>query len=131
MNKILISKPDTDTAIRYKCPISGFQKISGGKHKLRILWALRKQSLHYGELKRASSVFSEFRMDPRVFTRELKLLQESGLIEKTPLPGKVARTEYAMTALGKTMIPLLEAICGWSLANLDIVPPEDGACIDP
>ena len=116
--------------IRYRCPISGFQKICGGKHKLRILWALRKGPVRFGDLKRASAAFSEFAMAPRVFTRELKHLLESGLIERSAAPGRVARTEYRMTGLGATMVPLLEAICRWSLDNLDIAPPEEGACVD-
>ena len=116
--------------LRYRCPISGFQKICGGKHKLRILWALRKGPLAFGDLKRASSVFSEFAMAPRVFTRELKHVQESGLVERRAAPGPGARVEYRMTALGATMVPLLDAICRWSLDNLDIAPPDDGACVD-
>lgn len=117
--------------IKYKCPVSGFQKIAGGKHKLRILWALRKGPAHYGDLKRASAMFSEFTMDARVFTRELSLLRESGLIDKKLVSGNVRKTEYSLTPLGESMVPVLETICNWSLTNLDIIVPEGNACIDP
>ena len=32
---------------RLKCPIPGFQKLASGKHKFRILWALRNTALGY------------------------------------------------------------------------------------
>jgi DNA-binding HxlR family transcriptional regulator len=117
--------------IQYRCPVSGFQKLANGKHKLRILWALRKGPLHYGELKRQSSMFSEFPMATRVFSRELQLLQSSGLLAKRAVAGRVRRVEYRLSALGETMKPLLESICNWSLTNLDILPPDPGECIEP
>jgi DNA-binding HxlR family transcriptional regulator len=85
---------------RPTCPISGFQKLSSGKHKFRILWALRNAALGYGELKREVSYLSEFNVVPRVLTRELRALEAYGLIIRIPLREKPRRVEYRLTDLG-------------------------------
>lgn len=114
---------------KYRCPISGFQKISHGRHKLRVLWALRDSPLCYGDLKREAGIFTEYPLTARMLTRELQGLQRAELVLRRPLPGKVKRVEYRLSPLGRTLVPLLEQICGWSMKNLEILPPPPGACL--
>ena len=110
--------------VKPTCPISAFQKVVGGKHRLRILWALRTVALGYGELKREVSYLSEFEVAPRVLTRELRALEGYGLIFRTPLPGKRARVEYRLTELGRDFVPLLERICEWATTHLNSSSPN-------
>jgi DNA-binding HxlR family transcriptional regulator len=112
---------------KFTCPISGFQKLSNGKHKLRIVWALRNGPLWFGELKRQVSAFSEFSMSPRVLTRELSFFEEYGLIKKGAATGPLGKVEYDLTDFGKKLIPLVTEICSWSKHHLDIIPPDQEA----
>jgi DNA-binding HxlR family transcriptional regulator len=117
----------TQTNGKSTCPISGFQKFASGKHKLRILWALRDATLAYGELKREASYLSEFAVAPRVLTRELRALENYGLVARTPVPGKVRRVEYRLTDLGRSFVPLLENICTWTVLHLNVrAAAQDG-----
>jgi DNA-binding HxlR family transcriptional regulator len=104
---------------KFVCPLSGFQMVINGKHKLRILWALRKGPLWFGQLKRETSVFSEVPMVQRVLSRELKALQTYGLLLRAPSKDKV---EYSLSESGRSLIPLIGQICDWSLATFDIPP---------
>ena len=93
--------------IQYTCPLSGFQKLTGGKHKLRIIWALRNGPATNSDLRRATELYSEFAMAPRVFNRELLLLRASGLIERKALSVSGRQTKYCLTDLGMRLVPLL------------------------
>ena len=105
---------------QFTCPLSGFQKVINGKHKLRIIWALRKSPLWFGALKREVSAFSEFAMIPRILSRELKALEFYGIVTRRPVERKV---EYALTETGTDLIPLIGRICDWSLAHFEITTP--------
>jgi len=105
---------------KFTCPLSGFQKVINGKHKLRIIWALRKKPLWFGELKREVSIFSEFPMVPRILSRELKALDGYGIVARKP---KDRRVEYRLTELGHALIPVVDGICNWSLSHFEITTP--------
>ena len=113
---------------RFTCPLSGFQAVTAGKHKLRVLWALRSGPLHFGELKRAASVFSEFAMTPKGLSRELKALESHGLVAHRTVPGTVRRTEYRLAPLGEELIPLVGAMCQWALTHFEIISPGPEEC---
>ncbi len=70
------------SALTCGCPVAAFQKMISGKYKLRIVWDLQDGPRRYGEIRtgllRGSSGTSE--IAPRVLSRELKALTESGLI---------------------------------------------------
>lgn len=102
-----------------QCPISAFQKLICGKHKFKILWALRSGALGYGQLRREVSNLGEIDIVARVLTRELRALEGSGLIIRTPLPGKRARVEYCLSEFGGAFVPLLERICDWASIYLN------------
>lgn len=108
-----------------KCPISAFQKVICGKHKFRILWALRSGALGYGQLRREVSNLGEIDIVARVLTRELRALERCGLIIRTPLPGKRARVGYRLSEFGGAFVPLLERICDWASIYLQFIPSDE------
>lgn len=71
-----------------------------GKYKLRILWSLKDGPLRYGEIKNGLLVGSEGRAEiaPRVLSRELKTLAQTGTIERRDY--KVASPKVVLTATG-------------------------------
>jgi DNA-binding HxlR family transcriptional regulator len=72
------------SALTCGCPVAAFQKMVSGKYKLRIVWDLQDGAKRYGEIRtgllRGSDGSSE--IAPRVLSRELKALTESGLIDR-------------------------------------------------
>jgi len=82
------------------CPALGFSQIVGGKYKLRILWVLLRRPYRYGEI-RASLMKGTLgkSVTPRVLSRELKELQQRGLIDRKQYDGMPLRVEYSLTGL--------------------------------
>jgi DNA-binding HxlR family transcriptional regulator len=103
-------------------PVTKFQRLTNGKHKLRIVWELRDKPLRYGELKRAVNAAGTTTIAERVFRRELKMLVKCGLIERTAHASLVPKVEYSLTPLGSKVIPLIARIAKWGLKNLKDPP---------
>lgn len=88
--------------------IHAYLSIIGGKWKPEILWHLRKKSLRFLELQRRIS-----RITQSVLTQNLRELEADGLLTRTAYPEIPPRVEYELTDLGKTVLPVLDAISAW------------------
>ncbi len=100
------------------CPLIAFDQIAGGKYKLRILWLLSKGPKRYGEIQRSLVLACQGKpVTPRILSRELKELAARGLIERTAFPQVPPRVEYALTAAGATVGPIMDEIIRWGLAG--------------
>jgi DNA-binding HxlR family transcriptional regulator len=112
------------------CPAVGFSQIVGGKYKLRILWVLIKRPHRYGEI-RASLLKGTLGkpVTPRVLSRELKELQQRGLIRRKQYDVVPPKVEYSLTEQGRGLQPVLEAIVDWGLtgAHEEILGIDVGA----
>lgn len=93
------------------CPVAFTTRIMGGRWKARIAWALiRKEPLRFSELRRACPSISD-----RILSKELKELEAWGLISRREYPVVPPKTEYSLTALGRTLEPLMDAMAQWGL----------------
>jgi DNA-binding HxlR family transcriptional regulator len=108
------------------CPVAAFQKMITGKYKLRIVWDLQDGPKRYGEIRsgllRGASGTSE--IAPRVLSRELKALTESGLIDRRDYGVVPPKVEYRLTRKGKSFVPVVAAIRDWGgrhLAEANVV----------
>jgi len=111
------------------CPAVGFSQIVGGKYKLRILWVLNKRPHRYGEIRLSLLKGTLGRpVTPRVLSRELRQLQERGLIHREQFNVVPPKVVYSLTPRGKGLVPILRAIVNWGLtgAHEEIlgVPPD-------
>jgi DNA-binding HxlR family transcriptional regulator len=102
------------------CPVAAFQKMISGKYKLRIVWDLKDGARRYGEIRtgllRGSSDSAE--IAPRVLSRELKALAESGLIDRKDYGVVPPKVEYRLTRKGKSFVPVIAAIRDWGTRHL-------------
>jgi DNA-binding HxlR family transcriptional regulator len=102
----------------FMCPLVAFDRIAGGKYKLRALWTLRNGPRRYGELRR--SLVTGCQGDPvtpRVLSRELKDLAARRLIERTEYPGVPPRVDYRLTELGRGLLPIIDTINAWGFSG--------------
>ena len=108
--------PRTKPAAGCGCPVAAFQKMISGKYKLRIVWDLQDGPRRYGEIRtgllRGSPGSPE--IAPRVLSRELKALTESGLIRRKDFGVVPPKVEYRLTAWGQAMCPALDALLEWA-----------------
>jgi DNA-binding HxlR family transcriptional regulator len=103
------------SALTCGCPVAAFQKMIGGKYKLRIVWDLQHGPKRYGEIRtgllRGAEGTSE--IAPRVLSRELKALTEAGLIDRKDYGVVPPKVEYRLTRKGKSFVPVIAAIRNW------------------
>lgn len=63
---------------------------------------------------------------PRVLDIQLKELVEDGLVEKTIYPELPPRSEYRITQLGQTLIPIIDLMLKWGTDHFDIFERKYG-----
>src|SRR5271166_3776326 len=94
------------------CPVAAFQKMISGKYKLRIMWDLKDGPLRYGEIRsgllRGADGTRE--IAPRVLSRELKALTQTGLIDRKDFGVVPPKVEYRLTRMGQSFIPVISVI---------------------
>ncbi len=90
------------------CAIHTAQNLIGGKWTLIVVWHLRSGRLRFGEIEKAIGDISQ-----KALTDALKHLERTGLITRTVYPEVPPRVEYALTPLGRTLLPIVEAIETW------------------
>jgi DNA-binding HxlR family transcriptional regulator len=97
-----------EKSITEKCPITSTMLAIGGRWKLVLIWQIRDKALRYNEIKKAVPNIKE-----KMLIQQLKALMESGWIEKKDYQEIPPKTEYFLTPLGKSFIPILESIYDW------------------
>jgi DNA-binding HxlR family transcriptional regulator len=113
-----ISKSQSPTACG--CPVMAFQKMISGKYKIRILWDLKDGPLRYGEIKTGllRGAVGSREVAPRVLSRELKALAQTGLIDRKDYSVVPPKVEYRLTRMGQSFIPVISVIQKWGIRHL-------------
>jgi len=107
----------------YHCPVEASLDVIGGKWKPLILWELGDNVMRFNELQKALPG-----VNTKMLTKQLRELEESGVIRRTVYPEVPPRVEYAITDFGRTLIPILEALCTWGTRYLGIEDPAAMQC---
>ena len=93
----------------YPCTVSLTMDLIGGKWKAVILYHLIKGSKRFNELRKEIPAVTEMTL-----SLQLKQLENDGLLERTVYGDKrPIRVTYELTDLGKSVIPVLNAITNW------------------
>lgn len=92
----------------YNCPIDAVLGIIGGKYKTIILYNLLKKTLRYNELQHLMP-----QATPKMLTKQLRELEEDGVINRTVYPVVPPKTEYSITEYGRTLEPILLEMHKW------------------
>ncbi len=92
------------------CPIADVQKIVHGKWTMVIIYFLSSETLRFSQLKRKLPNVTEANL-----TKELRLLEQYGLIHREVYREVPPRVEYSLTPIGMKFIPVLEALEEWAI----------------
>ncbi|MDO5142245.1 MAG: helix-turn-helix domain-containing protein [Eubacteriales bacterium] len=93
------------------CPVAVTVRLIGSKWKLLILRDLLERPWRFNELRRSLDGISQ-----KVLTDDLRAMEADGLITRTVYAEVPPRVEYALTELGASMRPILEAMQAWGEA---------------
>ena len=87
------------------CPVETTLTLIGDKWKVLILRDLLTGTKRFGELKKSIGSVSQ-----KVLTTQLRAMEENGLLTRTVYAEVPPRVEYTLTALGKSLHPILDAM---------------------
>jgi DNA-binding HxlR family transcriptional regulator len=88
--------------------------ILSGKWKIVILWHLGHEGPHrFGELFRLFKTISN-----RILTKQLRELEQDGIIRRIDYDENPPRVEYLMSERGMTILPIVDLMFAWGRANM-------------
>ena len=93
------------------CPVATTVQVIGSKWKLLIMRNLLVRPWRFNELQKNLEGISQ-----KVLTDSLRSMEADGIITRTVYPEVPPRVEYALSPLGKTMRPILDAMQAWGSA---------------
>ena len=99
----------------YHCTVEATLDVIGGKWKPLILWHLGDGVLRFSELQKGLPG-----VNAKMLTKQLRELEEDGIIRRTIYPEVPPRVEYTITDFGKTLTPILQALCTWGAEYLGV-----------
>lgn len=94
------------------CAIRPALKVIGGKWKPVILYHVMQGKKRFGELRRLLPDASQ-----KMLTQQLRELEQDGIIARHVYPEVPPKVEYALTALGRTLRPVMRELCKWGKAQ--------------
>lgn len=93
------------------CPVATTVQLIGSKWKLLIMRNLLARPWRFNELHKSLEGISQ-----KVLTDSLRSMEADGLITRTVYPEVPPRVEYALSDLGESMRPIMDAMAAWGTA---------------
>ena len=88
-----------------ECPLSPCLRIVGGAWTPNVIWYLKEQPRRFTELK-ADLVG----VSAKTLTARLRKLERDGVVYRRVIPSSPPTVEYGLSALGRKLVPAVEAI---------------------
>ena len=107
----MMAKHEEPCAAGY-CPVESTLKVLGGKWKILILFHLDGSRKRFSELKRAIPGITE-----KMLAQQLKELEKDLVISRKVYPVVPPKVEYSITKYGKTLQPVIGAMCKWGMEH--------------
>lgn len=95
------------------CPVEATLDLIGGKWKGVVLYHLCDGVLRFNELRRRLTGVTQ-----RMLTKQLRELEESGLIVRTVYAEVPPRVEYRLSKDGESLRPVIHALEQWGERRL-------------
>ena len=91
-----------------ECPVATTVQLIGNKWKLLIIRNLLVRPWRFNELQKNLDGISQ-----KVLTDSLRSMEADGIITRTVYPEVPPRVEYALSELGQSLQPILDAMKAW------------------
>jgi len=88
-----------------ECPLTACLKIVGGAWTPNVVWYLKEQPRRFTELKADLAGVSA-----KTLTHRLRRLERDGVVYRKVVPSSPPTVEYGLSALGRKLVPAVEAI---------------------
>jgi DNA-binding HxlR family transcriptional regulator len=97
----------------FHCPIEATLSVLGGKWTPLVLWHLRDETLRFGALQGKIPGITK-----KMLSQRLQELAEAGVVHREAYAEVPPRVEYSLTPFGRTLRPVLDAMCHWGAEYL-------------
>jgi DNA-binding HxlR family transcriptional regulator len=102
-----------------ECGVRATLHIIGGKWKPVIAFHLLEGTLRFGELRRLLPDATQ-----KMLTQQLRELERDGVVSRKIYQQVPPKVEYSLTPHGRTLRPILKALCQWGQAHLEQTRPR-------
>lgn len=93
-----------------ECPVATTVSLIGSKWKLLIIRNLLVRPWRFNELKNSLEGISQ-----KVLTETLRSMEKDGIITRTVYSEVPPHVEYALSPVGESMRPILDAMQEWGI----------------
>lgn len=91
-----------------ECSVRAALSVIGGKWKPVIARYLMPGTKRFGELRRVMPDATQ-----KMLTQQLREMERDGIVARKVFPQVPPKVEYSLTPYGRTLRPVLEALCKW------------------
>ena len=95
-----------------ECPVARAARVLDGKWTTLVVRELLGGAKGFAQLQRGVGTVS-----PRLLTARLRLLEDEGVLTRTVHPTQPPTTEYALTAHGRQLQSLIEAMAAFGVLS--------------
>lgn len=88
--------------------------VIGGKWKPMIIYSLKNGTLRFSQLLDGIQP----KITQRMLTKQLRQLEEDGLITRKVYQQVPPKVEYSLTETGKSLMPILDQLCEWGYEHM-------------
>jgi DNA-binding HxlR family transcriptional regulator len=106
------------------CPYVTAQRLLTGKWTLLILHYLNDRTMRFGELQRSLPELTQ-----ATLTKQLRMLEEHGLVERKVFNQIPPKVEYSLTELGRGFDPVLQELEVWGNRYIQCMRERQGVQI--
>ncbi len=103
-------KDKHNESVFVECPIANIQKIIHGKWAMVVIYQLSQGTIRFGELSRKIPQVTQANL-----TKELRMLEEYGLVHREVYREVPPKVEYSLTTIGQKFLPVIEALEKWAM----------------
>ena len=101
-----------EQARKLHCTVEATLALVGGTYKAIIVWWLNHRGvMRYSELQRAIP-----QATAKMLAQQLREMEEDELVSRKVYPVVPPRTEYRLTALGRSIVPVVRSMDRWGAA---------------
>lgn len=105
------------------CPVETTLTLISDRWKILIIRDLMAGTRRFGELKKSLGAISQ-----KVLTANLRKMEADGLVTRTVYAEVPPRVEYALTELGRSLGPVIDAMKEWGKGYQKIIDKESAKC---
>ncbi len=100
---------DTQKAMNWHCSVEATLGVLGGKYKAIIVWHLKEAGvMRFNEIQKAIP-----QATAKMLSQQLRELEADGIVNRRLFPVIPPKTEYSLTQLGQSIVPVVDAMSDW------------------